>query len=66
LLDYLAVERCGLPPSLMRADLEKMLLQAEAQWPTWIQRSFLSQPKREAYLHLVHERVARLRSRKAP
>jgi serine/threonine-protein kinase HipA len=61
-LDYLAVERCGLPPALMRADLEKLLLQAEADWPTWIQRSFLSEPKRQAYLHLVRERVARLRS----
>jgi serine/threonine-protein kinase HipA len=62
LLDYLAVERCGLPPDLMRGDLEKLLLQAEAQWPTWIQHSFLSEPKRQAYLHLVRERVARLRS----
>jgi serine/threonine-protein kinase HipA len=62
LLDYLAVERCGLPPDLMRGDLEKLLLQAEAQWPTWIQHSFLSEPKRQAYLHLVRERVARLLS----
>jgi serine/threonine-protein kinase HipA len=62
LLDYLAVERCGLPPDLMRGDMEKLLLQAEAQWPTWIQHSFLSEPKRQAYLHLVRERVARLRS----
>lgn len=66
LLDYLAMERCGLPPDLMRGDLEKLLLQAEAQWPTWIQRSFLSGPKREAYLHLVRERVKRLRSPMAP
>lgn len=65
-LDYLAVERCGLPSELMRADLEQLLLQAEADWPTWIQRSFLSEPKREAYLHLVRERVARLRSQMAP
>lgn len=66
LFDYLAVERCGLQPNLMRADLEKMLHQAETQWPSWIQRSFLSEPKREAYLQLVHERVARLRNQKAP
>jgi serine/threonine-protein kinase HipA len=62
LLDYLAVERCGLQPDLMRGDLEKLLLQAEVQWPTWIQHSFLSEPKRQAYLHLVRERVARLLS----
>ena len=62
LLDYLAVERCGLQPDLMRGDLEKLLLQAEVQWPTWIQHSFLSEPKRQAYLHWVRERVARLLS----
>lgn len=62
LFDYLAVERCGLQPDLMRSDLEKLLHQAEAEWPVWIQRSFLSEPKREAYLHLVRERAARLRS----
>jgi serine/threonine-protein kinase HipA len=61
LFDYLAVERCGLQPDLMRSDLEKLLHQAEAEWPLWIQRSFLSEPKREAYLHLVRERAARLR-----
>jgi len=66
LLDYLAIERCGLQPDLMRGDLEKLLLQAEAQWPTWIQSSFLSEPKREAYLHLVRERVEWLRSPMAP
>ena len=62
LFDYLAVERCGLQPDLMRSDLEKLMHQAEAEWPIWIQRSFLSEPKREAYLHLVRERAARLRS----
>ena len=62
LLDYLAVERCGLPPDLMRTDLEKLLAQAEAEWPAWIHHSFLSQPKREAYLQLVRQRVARLRN----
>lgn len=62
MLDYLAVERCGLQPDLMRTDLEKLLLQAEAEWSVWIRRSFLSEPKREAYLHLVGERVARLRN----
>ncbi len=46
----------------MRSDLEKLLMRAEAEWPVWIQRSFLSEPKREAYLHLVRERVAWLRS----
>lgn len=61
LLDYLAVDRCGLPPALMRADLENLLCQAETGWPDWIQRSFLSESKRVAYLHLVRERVARLR-----
>ncbi len=66
LLDYLAVERCGLQTELMRTDLEKLLLQAEAEWPFLIRRSFLSEPKREAYLHLVRERVARLRSQVAP
>jgi serine/threonine-protein kinase HipA len=66
LLDYLAVERCGLQPNLMGGDLEKLLLEAEDKWPTWIQRSFLSEPKREAYLHLVRERVAQLRSPMAP
>jgi serine/threonine-protein kinase HipA len=65
LLEYLAVERCGLPSDLMRADLEKLLAQAESEWAAKIQSSFLSEPKREAYLHLVHERVARLRSQKA-
>lgn len=64
LLDYLAVERCGLPPDLVRADLSQLLAQAEAEWPGWIQRSFLSEPKREAYLHLVRERVARLRGKR--
>jgi serine/threonine-protein kinase HipA len=62
LFDYLAVERCGLPEHLMRSDLQKLLHQAESEWPLWIQRSFLSEPKREAYLHLVRERTARLRS----
>lgn len=62
LFDDLAVERCGLPPDLMRSDLEKLLHQAESEWPRWIQRSFLSEPKREAYLNLVRERAARLRS----
>ncbi len=62
LLDYLAVERCGLPTELMRSDLEKLLVQAEEEWPAWIRRSFLSEPKREAYLHLVRERFTRLRS----
>ena len=66
LLDYLALERCGLQPDLMRSDLEKLLLQAEEEWPLWIRRSFLSAPKIEAYLHLVRERVARLRSLVAP
>ena len=66
LLDYLAVERCGLQPDLMRTDLEKLLLQAEAEWPAWIRRSFLSEPKREAYLHLVRERVERLRGQITP
>jgi serine/threonine-protein kinase HipA len=61
LLDYLAVERCGLPPDLMRTDLEKLLAQAEAEWPGWIHHSFLSEPKREAYLQLVRQRVVRLR-----
>jgi serine/threonine-protein kinase HipA len=65
LFDYLAVERCGLQPDLMRSDLENLLHQAEAEWPLWIQRSFLSEPKREAYLNLVRERAARLRSPKA-
>lgn len=45
----------------MRTDLEKLLLQAEAEWPVWIRRSFLTEPTREAYLQLVRERVARLR-----
>jgi serine/threonine-protein kinase HipA len=40
LLDYLAVERCGLHTDLMRTDLEKLWLQAEAEWPVWIGRSF--------------------------
>ena len=62
LLDYLAVERCGLPPDLMRTDLDKLLAQAEAEWPAWIHHSFLSEPKREAYLQLVRQRVARLRN----
>ena len=66
LLDYLAVERCGLQPDLVRTDLEKLLLQAEAAWPVWIERSFLSEPKREAYVHLVRERVALLQSQVAP
>jgi serine/threonine-protein kinase HipA len=66
LLDYLALERCGLQPDLMRSDLDKLLVLAEAEWPVWIQRSFLSEPKREAYLHLVRERVARLRSQVTP
>jgi serine/threonine-protein kinase HipA len=66
LLDYLALERCGLQPELMRSDLEKLLVRAEAEWPGWIQRSFLSEPKREAYLHLVRERVVRLRSEMTP
>ena len=66
LLDYLAVERCGLQTELMRTDLEKLLLRAESEWPFWIRCSFLSEPKREAYLHLVRERVARLRSQVAP
>ena len=66
LLDYLAVERCGLQPDLMRTDLEKLLLQAEAEWPAWIRRSFLSEPKREAYLYLVRERVERLRGQITP
>ena len=66
LLDYLAVERCGLQPNLVQTDLEKLLVQAELEWPAWIQRSFLSEPKREAYVHLVRERVARLRSPVAP
>ena len=66
LLDYLALERCGLQPDLMRSDLEKLLVRAEAEWPVWIQRSFLSEPKREAYLRLVRERVVRLRSQVAP
>jgi serine/threonine-protein kinase HipA len=66
LLDYLAVERCGLQPNLVQTDLEKLLVQAELEWPVWIQRSFLSEPKREAYVHLVRERVARLRSQVAP
>ena len=66
LLDYLAVERCGLQPDLMRTDLEKLLLQAEVEWPAWIRRSFLSEPKREAYLYLVRERVERLRGQITP
>ena len=66
LLDYLAVERCGLQPDLMRTDLEKLLLQAEAEWPAWIRRSFLSESKRQAYLHLVRERVERLRGQITP
>jgi serine/threonine-protein kinase HipA len=66
LLDYLALERCGLRPDLMRSDLEKLLLLAEEEWPLWIRRSFLSEPKIEAYLHLVRERVARLRRLVAP
>jgi hypothetical protein len=56
------VERCGLPSDLMRTDLEKLLGQAEAEWPAWIHPSFLSEPKREAYLQLVRQRVARLRT----
>jgi serine/threonine-protein kinase HipA len=62
LLDYLAVERCGRPPDLMRTDLDKLLAQAEAEWPAWIHHRFLSEPKREAYLQLVYQRVARLRT----
>ncbi len=65
LLEYLAVERCRLPLDLMRTDLEKLLAQAESEWAAKIRSSFLSEPKREAYLALVHERVARLRSQKA-
>ena len=56
------MERCGLPSDLMRTDLEKLLGQAEAEWPAWIHPSFLSEPKREAYLQLVRQRVARLRT----
>jgi|688.fasta_scaffold167978_3 serine/threonine-protein kinase HipA len=65
LLDYLAVERCGLPPDMMRSDLEALLLKAGTDWPTWINRSFLSEQKLEAYLNLVRERVARLQDHKA-
>jgi NADH:ubiquinone oxidoreductase subunit len=46
----------------MRTDLDKLLAQAEAEWPAWIHHSFLSEPKREAYLQLVYQRVARLRT----
>jgi hypothetical protein len=56
------MERCVLPADLMRTELEKLLAQAEAEWPAWIHHSFLSEPKRDAYSHLVRQRVARLRS----
>jgi hypothetical protein len=60
------MERCGLQPDLMRNDLEKLLVQAAEEWPLWIRRSFLSEPKIQAYMHLVREHVARLRSLVAP
>ncbi len=61
LVDYLAVERCGLPAAMATADLKALLTLAERDWPEWIGRSFLSEPKRAAYLELLRERVARMR-----
>ncbi len=50
------------PPDLRQTDLEKLLLQAEEEWPFRIRCSFLSEPKREAYLHSVRDLRAALRA----
>jgi serine/threonine-protein kinase HipA len=65
LLEYLAVERCGLQPDMMRSDLEALLRKAATDWPRWINRSFLGEQKRDSYVNLVRERVARLQDHKA-
>ena len=59
-VDYLAVERCGLPRKTVEEDLAQLLTTAAEKWPGLIERSFLSDAKKAAYEQLVRERLVRL------